>query len=100
MSSPATDLVRFAAEAGCQAVSVFTNCPDAVLPGQSKRLEFPTITSAAKREMQGALAQYGVKVVGVEYFPILPDLDVREYIPGLALGAELGGTRAVTHIHD
>jgi sugar phosphate isomerase/epimerase len=94
------DFARMAAEAGCGQISVFTNCPDAVLPGQSARLDFPTITPQIKQAMRTALADNGVKVAGVEYFPILPDHDVQSYVPGLALGAELGGSRAVTHIHD
>lgn len=94
------EFARMAAEAGCDQISVFTNCPDAVLPGQTARLDFPTITPQMKREMQAALADHGVRINGVEYFPILADFDVGDYVPGLALGGELGGSRAVTHIHD
>jgi sugar phosphate isomerase/epimerase len=100
MDVPPPDFARMAAEAGCDQISVFTNCPDAILPGQSARLDFPTITEAMKRDMRAALADHGVRVNGVEYFPVLADLDVRDYLPGLALGGELGGVRAVTHIHD
>ena len=92
--------VRVAAEAGCEAISVFTNCPNLVLPGQTARLDFPTISPRMKFEMLDALAGNGVEVAGVEYFPIVPEHDVREYIPGLALGRALGGSRAVTHVHD
>jgi hypothetical protein len=97
VSPPA--FARLAAEAGCDRISVFTNCPAAVLPGQAARLDFPAITPGTKREMQTALAESGVAVCGVEYFPILADVDVAGYVPGLALGGELGGARAVTHIH-
>lgn len=89
-----------AAEAGCDQISVFTNCPDAILPGQTAPLNFPTITAGMKRQIQSALADNGIRVNGVEYFPILAGVDVRDYQAGLALGAELGGTRAVTHVHD
>lgn len=91
---------RMAAEADCNQISVFTNCPETILPGQSAQLDFPTITRQMKREMQAALADHGVRINGVEYFPILADLDVDDYVPGLVLGGELGGSRAVTHIHD
>jgi len=100
MDVPPPEFARMAAEAGCDQISVFANCPDAVLPGQSTRLDFPTITQTTKREMLAALADSGVRVNGVEYFPILVDFDVADYLPGLALGGELGGVRAVTHVHD
>jgi sugar phosphate isomerase/epimerase len=71
-----------------------------VLPGQSARLDFPTITAQMQRDVLNALSDHGIRVNGIEYFPILDGLDVREYVAGLALGGELGATRAVTHIHD
>jgi sugar phosphate isomerase/epimerase len=94
------DFARMTAEVGCDRISVFTNCPDMILPGQSAPLAFPTIGPEMKREMLAALSDSGVGVDGVEYFPIVEGLDVARYAAGLALGAELGGTRAVTHIHD
>lgn len=100
MDVPPPEFARMAAEAGCDQISVFTNCPDVILPGQSARLDFPTISALMLREMRAAFADNGVRVNGVEYFPILADVDVADYRPGLALGGELGGVRAVTHIHD
>lgn len=91
---------RMAAEAGCDQISVFTNCPQVILPGQSARLDFPTITPEIQRDMHNALSDHGVSVNGVEYFPILGGVDVSDYVAGLALGGELGALRAVTHIHD
>jgi sugar phosphate isomerase/epimerase len=100
MDVPPPEFARLAADAGCDQISVFTNCPDAVLPGQSAKLNFPAIAPQARREMLAELADCGVRINGVEYFPVLADLDVADYLPGLALGGELGAVRAVTHIHD
>lgn len=100
MDVPPPDFARMASDAGCEQISVFTNCPDAVLPGQTARLNFPTITPEMMREMEVVLADTGVRVNGVEYFPVLPDGDVRDYARGLAMGRQLGAVRAVTHIHD
>jgi sugar phosphate isomerase/epimerase len=94
------DFVRLAAAAGSAQVSVFTNCPDVILPGQTAKLSFPTIAPQARSEMLGIMAETGIGVAGVEYFPVVPGLDVAQYLPGLALGAEFGASRAVCHVHD
>lgn len=46
------------------------------------------------------LADNGIRVLGVEYFPITAEARIEDYAAGLALGRELGANRAVTHIHD
>lgn len=94
------EFIRLAGQSGCDAVSVFTSCPAAILPGQASPLRFPTITPAMRRDVQAALVSSGTSVNGVEYFPVVAGLDPRDYEAGLALGAELGGVRAVTHVHD
>lgn len=50
--------------------------------------------------MQKALHDQGIAVSNVEFFPIAEDVEIADYCPGLALGAELGAARAVCHIHD
>lgn len=92
--------VNLAAAAGCDRVSVFTFSPKPILPGQRSRLLFPTVTPQTQREMQDSLAANGIAVVGIEFFPITAEDDPAAYVEGLALGRALGGTRAVTHIHD
>jgi sugar phosphate isomerase/epimerase len=92
--------VEIAASAGCDRVSIFTFSPKPVLPGQKARFSFPTVTRDMQGDMQRRLAEHGVAVMGVEYFPITAEADLAEYVAGLALGRALGATRAVTHIHD
>ncbi|MCB2080057.1 MAG: sugar phosphate isomerase/epimerase [Novosphingobium sp.] len=94
------EFVRLAAGAGSDRVSVFTNCPDVILPGQTAKLAFPTITQAEKADMLAIMADTGIGVAGVEYFPIVPGLDVSQFVPGLALGEEFGAKRIVCHVHD
>lgn len=100
MDLPALEFVRIAGGSGCDAISLFTNSPDVILPGQSARFDFPAITSLHKREALSLLAGQGLTVSGVEYFPLVPGVDLAGYVPGLALGAELGASRAVCHVHD
>lgn len=94
------DFLRLAAGSGCDMVSVFTNSPDVILPGQSALFDFPAIGVTQKREACHMLADHGLAVAGVEYFPVVPGVDLAGYALGLALGAELGASRAVCHIHD
>ena len=97
--SPA-DLVQLAAENGCDQVSIFTCSPQTIMPGLESPLVFPTVTEDTKQDFLQRLRDRGVTVSGVEYFPILPDIDIGAYGAPLALGRELGAERAVTHIHD
>jgi sugar phosphate isomerase/epimerase len=94
------ELIDIAAATGCEQVSLFTYSTQAVLPGQTSRLVFPLVTREMKRSVFERLAQMGVSVNGVEFFPLTADADVSQYIPALALGRELGAVRAMTHIHD
>lgn len=50
MDLPVLDFVRMAGGSGCDAISLFTNSPDVILPGQSARFGFPAITGLHKRE--------------------------------------------------
>lgn len=85
------DFVEVAIGAGCDGISVFTFSPNPV---------FPTVTHSMKHEMQAKLAANGVSVLGVEFFPITAECNPDGYVPGLALGRELGASHAVTHILD
>lgn len=94
------ELIHIAASNGCEQVSVFTHAPQAALPGQKNRLIFPLIEPAMKPSVVQALADNGVTVNGIEFFPITAEVDVNAYVSSLALGSELGGVRAMAHIHD
>jgi sugar phosphate isomerase/epimerase len=94
------DFVELAASAGARHISLFTYVPQMVMPGQKAQLVFPLVTPEMKGEMRSRLAAHGLSVASAEFFPITPDVDLGAYAPALALGRELGATRAVTHIHD
>jgi sugar phosphate isomerase/epimerase len=100
MDVSALDLVPLVAAAGGSQISVFTHSPRFALPGRKFDGTFPLVTAETKREMLARLNGEGVRIVSVEFFPINPDIELAEYVPGLALARELGAARAVTHIHD
>ena len=93
MEAGPVGLVGIAAETGCSHVCIFTQLPKGITG-------FPVITQDNKRAFMDAVRDSGVGVANVEFFPVMPDTDLEEYRAGLALGAEIGGTRAVTHVHD
>jgi sugar phosphate isomerase/epimerase len=96
----ALEFLEAAAAVGCRQVSMFT-CVPAVLMAALKDLHLPPpVTQETKRDVLKALADRGITVDGVEFFPILAAIDLEEYKRGLALGRELGATRAVTHVID
>lgn len=94
------NFVRLVGEIGCDRISMFTNSPDVILPGQTVSFDFPSISLAQKHETHALLTGLGIKLDGIEYFPITANVDLTGYIGGLALGAELGARRAVCHNHD
>jgi sugar phosphate isomerase/epimerase len=89
-------LVRFAAEAGLEGVCLFTATPlDA-----AGRPMFPIVGRAAVSPFKRLLRDHEVRIVNAEYFPVMAERDVAEYLPAIALAAELGAKRLVTHIHE
>lgn len=92
--------VRTAAEAGAERVSLFTCSPAFIIPAVGVPIQFPAVTRETRRGMQDALAETGIGLRGIEFFPIVPGQPVEQFRDGLALGAELGGVRSVCHIHD
>jgi len=96
--SPA-EFVRIAADAGCRRVTMFAYDGSDVLPRSNSGLSYPVpITADSKEEVRRALEETGVALDGVEFFPLVADVDFELYRPALELGRELGAGRAVTHI--
>ncbi|WP_373490931.1 sugar phosphate isomerase/epimerase family protein [Parasphingorhabdus sp.] len=89
-------LVRFAAESGLDSVCLFTATPlDAHGQGM-----FPVIAPASAQSFKRLLRDQDVRIINAEYFPVTQGGDVAEYLPAIALAAELGAKRLVTHIHE
>src|SRR5690606_27068620 len=92
MDVPPVALPALAASVGCREITLFTYSPASGLPAG---FEFPLVTPARKRDLRAALAEHGVSVSGIEFFPIREDIDIARFAAPLALGRELGGERAV-----
>lgn len=87
------ELATIAATLGCASVCVFTHLPMAAM-------SFPLVTRALLGAMKARLADTGVGVCNIEFFPLGADVVLEDFLPGLDLGAELGARRLVTHVHD
>ncbi|NBC37408.1 TIM barrel protein [Novosphingobium sp. FSY-8] len=94
------DLVKLAAQVGCEEVCLFTHIPAAALPGDDAPTLFPVVTRADVDELKSVLAAKGVGVGNVEFFPVTAGLDIDIYREGFEVAAAIGAQRAVTHIHD
>jgi len=94
------DLINAAAATGYDHVSLFTNNPAVPLDGHEDKFVFPKVTEATKHEVLDRLDASGLHVVNAEFFLMRPDIDLETYVPGLALGRELGARHAVTHIFE
>lgn len=96
--SPA-EFIRIAADNDCRRVTMFSYNGNSALPRSNTGLSYPTpISAEMKQEVRAALADNGVTLEGVEFFPLTAEIDFEQYRPALALGAELGARRAVTHV--
>jgi sugar phosphate isomerase/epimerase len=89
-------LVRFAAEAGLDGVCLFTATP---LDANGRDM-FPIVEPAAAASFRRRLRDHDLRIINAEYFPVMPDRDVEAYLPAIALTAELGAKRLVSHIHE
>lgn len=94
------ELIEAAGASGYDHVSLFTHNPAVPLAGQEDKFVFPKVTEETKREVLGSLDANGLHVVNAEFFLMRPDVDLESYVPGLALGRELGARHAVTHIFE
>jgi sugar phosphate isomerase/epimerase len=96
--SPA-EFIRIVAANGCDQVTLFTYDGGDLVPRTNTGLSYPTpVTQANKRETLDALADTGVTVDGIEFFPLTDAVDLEAYRAALAMGAELGAKRASSHI--
>lgn len=93
MAADPVALLSIAAEIGCQSVCVFTHLPNGGTP-------FPAIHQGNKTLVQQRMADTGVGISNIEYFPIGTEFNLESCRPALALGAELGARRAVVHDTD
>lgn len=94
-----SEFIRLAAANDCRQVSVFTFDGSDVLPRSNSGLAYPQpVTADSRRDVSRALADTGVTLDGVEFFPLTAEVDLNIYEPALALGAKLGARRAVTHV--
>jgi sugar phosphate isomerase/epimerase len=94
-------LVEMAARAGAEAVCIFVYLPPETLPGRKgPDVQFPIVERSTKAEMLHRLKDNNVSVTNLEFFPLGPQVDVNAFAGALELGKELGGKRAVTHVHD
>lgn len=93
------DFIKISAAVGVPLVTIFTFDGATVLPQSNTGLNYPTALSPGqKREVAAALADNGVAIDGVEFFPLTDDVDLNRYVPALDLSAELGAKRVSSHI--
>ena len=91
--------IGIAADNDCHRVTVFGFDGGRVLPRANSGLTYPTtLTADMKDEALRVMADRDVAIDGVEFFPLVADVDFELYKPALAMAAELGASRAVTHI--
>lgn len=93
-------LVEAAAAAGFDHVSLFTNNPVVPLEGHADKFVFPRVTPETKRAVLERLDAHGLHVVNAEFFLMRGDIALESYVPGLALGRELGARHAITHVFE
>lgn len=96
---PPAALPQIAAAVGFGHVCLFTHVPAITLTGGG-RAAFPTVDRRNIRAVRNSLRDHRIGVTSFEYFPIAAEVPVENYRDAIALGAELGARRAVTHIHD
>lgn len=94
------EFVKVAAASGYDRVSLFTHAPSVPHTGRESMFAFPTVTREMKREMLELLNANGLRVNGAEFFLMTPNVDLSNYVSGLALGRELGAVHAVTHVFE
>ncbi|MEO0439534.1 MAG: TIM barrel protein [Pseudomonadota bacterium] len=95
MDGGAEGLVRHAIEAHVKKLCLFTTSP--LLDDGSPM--FPEVEAAKAEYFRTLLDAHGIAIINAEYFPIVPDGDVADYSPAIALAAALGAKRIVTHVH-
>ena len=104
ISAPGEDpfsLISIARQVGCQHVCIFVNTAAKLHSTASLPLvPFPVVTAKEKIAVLRRLSDEEITVGNVEFFPIVPHVNVEGYRGPLELAASLGARRAVTHIYD
>jgi sugar phosphate isomerase/epimerase len=89
------DMVSCAAEAGYDCVGL------RLLPATNAEPAWPAIgDTPLVREIERRLADTGVRVLDIEIFRLLPETDVKSFVPALETGARLGATQALVAGND
>jgi sugar phosphate isomerase/epimerase len=89
------DMVACAAEAGYACVGL------RLLPATNAEPTWPVIgETPLVREIERRLADTGVRMLDVEIFRLLPETDVKAFLPALETGARLGATQALVAGND
>ena len=90
--------IRMVAATGCNFVTLFTFDGAGQVPRSNTGLSYPQpVTQENKAETLAALAETGVSVDGIEFFPLTEEVDLDIYAPALAMGRELGAKRTTSH---
>lgn len=93
------ELIGMAGANGCNMVSIFGFNGATVLPPRNASLTYPqAVTPEIRREVMQAMADHGVSLDGIEFFPITADVNFDVYRPALAQAREMGARRVVSHI--
>ena len=89
------DMVTCAAEAGYACVGL------RLLPATTAEPTWPVIGDTPMlREIERRLDDTGVRMLDVEIFRLLPETDVKAFLPALETGARLGATQALVAGND
>jgi sugar phosphate isomerase/epimerase len=89
------DMVSCAAEAGYTYVGL------RILPATPTEVTWPSIgDTPLVRSIERRLADTGVRVLDIEIFRLLPETDVRSFVPALETGARLGATQVLVAGND
>lgn len=89
----AAELVRIAAELGCEHVCLFTLDPGGRRP-------YPAVTDAEVPDLKALMDDHGITVCGLSSFPIAKVLDFDVYEAAIARGAALGASYVSTRPAD
>ena len=89
------DMVACAAEAGYGCVGL------RLLPATNAEPTWPVVGDTPMvREIERRLEDTGVRMLDVEIFRLLPETDVKAFLPALETGSRLGATQALVAGND
>jgi sugar phosphate isomerase/epimerase len=89
------DMVSCAAEAGYAGVGL------RLLPATTVEPTYPAIGDTPMvREIAQRLADTGVRLLDIEIFKLMPDTEVRDFLPALETGAKLGASQVLVAGYD